>query len=103
VPNADGASSSDRRPNAKPKRDAMEHDSPTPDELDLLCDLYLVRQWGKAAAVKPEFLPEAHRMCEKGWISRRVHNDDLVWEFTDTGLTALSLGALSRRNPADWN
>jgi hypothetical protein len=72
-------------------------------ELELLRDLYLIRQWGKAAAVKPEYLPEAHRACEKGWISRRIQDDDLIWEFTDAGLTALHLGALSRSEPADMN
>jgi hypothetical protein len=48
-------------------------------------------------------MPEAHRLWERGWLSRRIENDDVVFEFTDQGLAALELGGLSRTDPADQN
>jgi hypothetical protein len=72
----------------------------TTDELTVAHDLYLARMAGLAGAIEPEYLPEAHRLTEKGWLERRWHDGDMVWWFTDQGLTALGLGALRR---SDWN
>lgn len=67
----------------------------TEDEKVVAYDLWVARLNSKAGAVRDEYLPAAHRLWERGWISRRFHDgDDLVWEFTDQGLTALELFAL---------
>ena len=42
-------------------------------------------------------------LCERGWLERRWHGDDVVFLFTDTGLAALDLNALRRTDPADLN
>ena len=73
------------------------------DELQVAYDLYLARLLGKAGAVKPEYLPAAHKLTQQGWVSRRIQDNDLVFEFTDTGLAAIELGGLSRSELADWN
>jgi hypothetical protein len=67
----------------------------TQDELQVAYDFYLARQAGLAGGVKPEYLPAAHRLFEKGWLSRRIQDDQVVFEFTEQGVTALNLDALS--------
>jgi hypothetical protein len=70
------------------------------DDLQVVYDLYLARQAGLAGAVKPEYLPAAHRLTEAGWLARRIQDDDVVFEFTDQGMTALNLDALKdQQNP----
>jgi hypothetical protein len=54
-------------------------------------------------AVKPEYLPAAVALCERGWLERRWHGDDVVFWFTDTGLAALDMQALHRDDPVDMN
>jgi hypothetical protein len=72
----------------------MSEEPLTEAELTVAYDLWIARLNHKAGAVLPEFLPAAHRLWERGWVSRRFHNDDLVWEFTDEGAVALGLSAL---------
>ena len=48
--------------------------------------------------LRPEYLPEAHRLTEKGWLARRIQDDDVIFEFTDPGLVALNLGAQISNN-----
>jgi hypothetical protein len=67
----------------------------TEDELQVLGDLYLARMAGLAGATHAEFLPAAHAMCERGWLERRWHGDDVVWWLTTEALTALDLSALT--------
>jgi hypothetical protein len=75
----------------------------TDDEGQVAADLWAARMGGFAAAVKPEYLPAAHTLAERGWLERRWHGDDMLWWFTDTGLAALDLNALRRNDPADLN
>jgi hypothetical protein len=75
----------------------------TTDEFTVAHDLYLARMAGLAGAIEPEYLPAAHDLAEKKWLERRWHDGDMVWWFTDKGLTGLELSALSRTEPADWN
>jgi hypothetical protein len=70
----------------------------TLDEMQVAYDLFIARQLGLAGAVKPEYLPEAHNLCERGWLSRRIEDDDVIFEFTDAGLVALNLGAQISNN-----
>ena len=63
----------------------------TEDELQVVYDLYLARLAGLAGVIKPQYLPEAHRLVQRGWISRRIEDDELVFEFTDAGLVAYEL------------
>jgi hypothetical protein len=63
-------------------------------ELQVAYDLYLARQVGMAGAVKPEYLPAAHRLTELGWLARRIEDDDLVFEFTNEGIAAIELAPL---------
>jgi len=52
---------------------------------------------GKAGAVEPEYLRAAHSLTEQGWVSRRIQDDDVIFELTDEGLTALELNGLTER------
>jgi hypothetical protein len=72
----------------------------TKDELQVCLDLWACRLNHKAGAVKPEYLPAAHNLAERGWLSRRIENDDVILEFTDQGLTALELSALQANHHA---
>jgi hypothetical protein len=38
---------------------------------------------------------------DRGWRSRRIQDDDVIWEFTHQGLAALDLNSLRRNEPAD--
>jgi hypothetical protein len=67
----------------------------TQDELQVVFDFYLARMGGMAGAVKPEFLPAAHRLTELGWLSRRIEDNDVVFEFTAQGVTAIELAGLT--------
>ena len=67
----------------------------TDDEGQVVADLWAARMFGLAADVKPEFYPAAHTLAERGWLERRWHGDDMVWWFTDQGLAALDLNALT--------
>jgi hypothetical protein len=72
-----------------------DHEPLTEDEGQVVADLWLARMAGLAGAVKPEYLPEAVSLCEKGWVERRWHGDDVVFWFTDAGLTALGVNAVA--------
>jgi hypothetical protein len=74
-------------------------ESLTEDDKVVAFDLWVARLNSKAGAVKPEYLPAAHNLAERGWLSRRIENDDLIWEFTDQGLTALELSGLLTNQP----
>lgn len=75
----------------------------TEDEGQVVTDLWAARMGGLAGAVKPEYLPAAHTLAERGWLERRWHGDDMVWWFTDQGLAALDLNTLRRDSQADQN
>ncbi len=75
----------------------------TEDELVVAWDLWRLRLNHKAGGVKPEYLPAAHKLHGRGWVSRRIQNDDVIFEFTDQGLAALEMGSLRRDQPADQN
>jgi hypothetical protein len=75
------------------------HGSLTEDELQFTYDLYLARLAGLAGVIKPEYLPEAHRLTERGWISRRIQDNELVFEFTDAGLVAYELAVSPPEGP----
>jgi hypothetical protein len=81
----------------------MEHEPLTEDEGQVVADLWLARCKGLAGAVKPEFLPAAVSLCEKGWAERRWHGDNVVWWFTDAGLTALGVNVLTETAPGSQN
>ena len=72
-----------------------EHEPLTEDEGELVADLWLARVGGLAGAVKPELLPAAVALEERGWAERRWHGDDVVWWFSDAGIAALGLNALT--------
>jgi hypothetical protein len=74
----------------------MEHEQLTEDQGQIAADLWLARMEGLAAAVKPEFLPAVVALCDRGWVERRWHGDDAVFWFTDTGLAALEMNALTQ-------
>jgi hypothetical protein len=80
-----------------------EHEPLTEDECEIAADLWAARMGGLAGAVKPEYLPAAVALCERGWLERRWHGDDVVFWFTDTGLAALDMQALHRDDPVDMN
>jgi hypothetical protein len=75
----------------------------TEDECEVAFDLWLCRMNGLAGALKPECYPAAYTLSERGWLSRRIQDDDVIWEFTDEGLAALDLNSLNRTDPADMN
>jgi hypothetical protein len=38
-------------------------------------------------------IPDAHRLCERGWLNRRIRAD-VEWRLTDRGLYSLRTDAL---------
>ena len=75
----------------------------TEDEGQVVTDLWAARMGGLAGAVRPEYLPAAVALCERGWLERRWHGKNVVWWFTDQALAALDLNSLRRNEPADLN
>jgi hypothetical protein len=75
----------------------------TEDEHAVLIDLWRARMRGRAIVVENGYVGAAHSLTERGWCSRRIENDDLVWELSDQGLTALELGAMRRGRAEDMN
>jgi hypothetical protein len=67
----------------------------TEDEGQLVADLWLARTKGMAGAVKPELLPAAVALCERGWVERRWHGENVVFWFSDEGVGALGVNALT--------
>jgi hypothetical protein len=67
----------------------------TEDEGQVVTDLWLCRMAGLVGALKPEYYPAAHTLTERGWLSRRIQDEDVIWEFTDQGLAALNMNALT--------
>jgi hypothetical protein len=64
----------------------------TEDHLVVLYDLYRARTLGLVGVVKPEYIPEAHWLTEKGWVDRSFDADrELVWRLSDRGLKSLQL------------
>jgi hypothetical protein len=43
-------------------------------------------------------IPDAHKLCEKGWLNRRIR-DDVEWRLSDRGLFSLRMDAL-RASPS---
>jgi hypothetical protein len=80
-----------------------EHEPLTDDVCEIAFDLWAARMAGLAGALKPECYPAAYTLSERGWLSRRIQDDDVIWEFTDQGLAALDLNSLVRNAPADSN
>jgi hypothetical protein len=72
-----------------------EHEPLTADEGAVVADLWVARCKGLAGAMKPEFLPAAISLCDRGWLERRWHGDNVVFWFTDAGLTALGVNAVA--------
>jgi hypothetical protein len=72
-----------------------EHEPLTADEGAVVADLWVARCKGLAGAMKPEFLPAAISLCDRGWLERRWHGDNAVFWFTDAGLTALGVNAVA--------
>lgn len=73
----------------------MEHEPLTEDALEIAAGLWVARMGGLAAAVKPGYLPAVVALCDRGWVERRWHRDNVVWWFTDMGLAALDMNALT--------
>ena len=71
------------------------HEPLTEDEGQLVSQLWVARMAGLAGAVLPEYLPAAVSLCDRGWAERRWHGDNVVFWFTDAGLTALGVNALT--------
>jgi hypothetical protein len=42
--------------------------------------------------VKPEYLADAHRLHERGWLDREMISGQVVWSLSVGGHTALELG-----------
>ncbi len=68
----------------------------TDDELQVLSDLYFAGSAGCVGAVRDEYIPEAYRLQERGWLQHDFHGDDMVWSLTATALGALELAGLHR-------
>jgi hypothetical protein len=42
--------------------------------------------------VKPEYLPDAHKLWERGWLDILTTKDHLLFALSQTGITSLELG-----------
>jgi hypothetical protein len=67
----------------------MEHKPLTEDEKGLVACAIRHRE---GFPVKPEYLPDAHRLHERGWFDRRLIADQIVWGLSEAGYAALELG-----------
>ena len=67
----------------------------TEHEGQLAADLWLARCKGLAGAVKPELLPAAVALEDRGWAERRWDGDNVVFWFSDEGVGALGVNALT--------
>jgi hypothetical protein len=76
----------------------------TEAQLEILHNAYLLHLEGRGQVVEDWAIPEAHELCEAGWLERRFEPDgELSWWWTREADTALDLSALTRSEPADWN
>ena len=75
----------------------------TDDELTVLTDLFFAHTAGCSGAVKDEYIPEAYRLQQRGWIDHHFHQGDMVWSLTEPALTSLRLAGLHRTGQADLN
>lgn len=74
----------------------------TQDEVELLGDLVAARDAETGAEMwslidEPDYLVEAHRLVERGWITRRVDGNEIWWRLTDEGLAAVHMAAAAAR------
>lgn len=65
------------------------------EELELL---FRAKMLGteRGQVLEPWAYPEAHRLCEAGWLRREfLPNDDVAWYLTPEGAHALDLTAFA--------
>lgn len=66
----------------------MKHESLTEDELGLVaCAIQHPR-----FPVKPEYLPDAERLVQRGWLTRELVGGEVTFGLSQQGVTALELG-----------
>ena len=41
---------------------------------------------------KPDYLPQCHRLYERGWFDLRLSDEQVLFELSNSGFTALELG-----------
>jgi hypothetical protein len=76
----------------------------TETQKEILFNAWALAQEGKGQVVEDWAVPHAHRLAEAGWLERRFEEDgELSWWWTREAETALSLDALRRSEPADFN
>jgi hypothetical protein len=66
----------------------MEHDELTDDEKGLIATAIFYGPFPP----KPEYLPECHRLYERGWFDIGLTDEHVVFSLIQTGVTALELG-----------
>lgn len=71
----------------------------THDETRLLAYLYAARHdeedreaWFE---VEPELFAEAARLWERGWLTRRWQDDELVYRLSGSAMTAIELAGVT--------
>jgi hypothetical protein len=82
----------------KPQEDTL-----TDEQLEILFRAWELAHQNKGQVVKDWAIPDAHELCEAGWLERRFQDGELSWWWSDRADLALDLAALSRSDAADWN
>ena len=68
----------------------------TDTQAEILVNAWALARAGRGQVVEPWALPEAVRLCEAGWLERRMlDNGHASWWWTEQAETALDLNALS--------
>jgi hypothetical protein len=75
----------------------------TNDELELLTLAWALAQEGKVFCPEDAYIPECHRLAERGWFKREWHGDDLVYGWSQQAEVALDINNLTATAKASVN
>jgi len=66
----------------------------TETQAEILTNAYLLSLAGNGQVVQDECLPDAHRLCEAGWLDRHIIGDEVTWWWSKQAEGALQLSEL---------
>jgi hypothetical protein len=66
----------------------------TDEQLNILYRAWVLSHNRAGQVLEPWAYPDAHQLCEQGWLDRRIQDDVVTWWWSDRADLALSLDAL---------